>query len=98
MRHPALTLLCLPALASEAPNPPHVAIPRLPQAPSMAWDADLSTWTGALRITEFGLFIPNDKGENPWPTVVHVGWGPDALYLAVEALDPDPSKIHAARH
>ncbi|MBP1771510.1 MAG: hypothetical protein H6P99_673 [Holophagaceae bacterium] len=98
MRHPALTLLCLPALASEAPNPPHVAIPRLPQAPSMAWDADLSTWTGALRITEFGLFIPNDKGENPWPTVVHAGWGPDALYLAVEALDPDPSKIHAARH
>ncbi|WP_306590309.1 DUF5916 domain-containing protein [Geothrix sp. 21YS21S-4] len=97
MRLPALALLCLPALAAQ-PNPPHVAIPRLAQAPSMAWDADLSTWGEARVITEFGMMMPDDKGRNRWPTTVHVGWGPDALYVAVEAGDPEPSKIHAARH
>jgi hypothetical protein len=98
MRFPALSLLCLPALASQAPNPPHLAIPRLAQAPSMTRDADLSTWKEALVITEFGMIMPDDKGENRWPTTVHAGWGPDALYVAVEAMDPEPSKIHAARH
>jgi hypothetical protein len=64
----------------------------------MTRDADLSTWAGALKITEFSMIMPNDKGENRWPTTVHVGWGTDALYVAFEATDPDPVKIHAARH
>ena len=98
MRHPALAFSCLPILASQAPNPPHLAIPRLAQTPSMTRDADLSTWKEALVITEFGMIMPDDKGENRWPTTVHVGWGPDALYVAVEAVDPEPAKIHAARH
>ncbi|MDR3683331.1 MAG: DUF5916 domain-containing protein [Geothrix sp.] len=98
MRHLALASICLPALASQQPNPPHVAIPRLAQAPSMARDADLSSWEGTLRITEFGMIMPDDRGQNRWPTIAHVGWGPDALYVAIEALDPEPAKIHAARH
>jgi hypothetical protein len=98
MRHPALLFACLPLLAAPAPNPPHLAIPRLAQPPSMLRDADLSTWTGALVITDFGMIMPTDTGENRWPTTVHVGWGPDALYVAIEAVDPDPAKIHAARH
>jgi len=98
MRLPALVLACLPILASQAPNPPRLAFPRLAQAPSMARDADLSTWTGTLAITEFGMIMPDDKGENRWPTTVHAGWGPDALYIAIEAVDPEPAKIHAARH
>ncbi|NWJ40699.1 MAG: hypothetical protein HXX12_06985 [Geothrix sp.] len=98
MRRSALALACLPILASQAPNPPHLAIPRLAQAPSMTRDADLSTWAGALTITEFGMIMPDDKGENRWPTTVHAGWGPDALYVAIEAVDPEPGKIHAARH
>ncbi|GLH74957.1 hypothetical protein GETHLI_34590 [Geothrix limicola] len=64
----------------------------------MARDADLSTWAGALEIREWGMIMPDDKGENRWPTTVHVGWGPDALYIAIEAKDPEPAKIHAARH
>ncbi|WP_243384457.1 DUF5916 domain-containing protein [Geothrix alkalitolerans] len=98
MRHPVSAFACLPILASQAPNPPHLAIPRLAQAPSMTRDADLSTWKEALVITEFGMIMPDDQGENRWPTIVHVGWGPDALYVAVEAKDPEPSKIHAAHH
>ncbi len=98
MRLQTLALLCLPILASQSPNPPHVAIPRLVQAPSMTRDADLSTWDGALRITDFGMIMPDDKGQNRWPTIVHAGWGPDALYVAIEAIDPEPAKIRAARH
>lgn len=98
MRLPTPALLCLPVLASQAPNPPRLAIPRLAQAPSMTRDADLSSWKDALTITEFGMIMPDDKGENRWPTTVHAGWGPDALYVAIEAKDPEPSKIHAARH
>ena len=98
MRLPALAFLSLPLLASETPNPPHVAFPRLAQAPSMARDADLSTWKDAKELREFGMIMPDDKGENRWPTIVHVGWGPDALYVAIEAIDPEPGKIHAARH
>ena len=98
MRRPALVLACLPILASQAPNPPRLAFPRLAKAPSMAPDADLSSWAGTLEIREFGMIMPDDKGANRWPTIVHAAWGPDALYLAIEATDPEPSKIHAARH
>jgi hypothetical protein len=98
MRFSALAMSCLPVLASQMPNPPHLALPRLAQAPSMLRDADLSTWAGAMEIKEFGMIMPDDKGENRWPTTVHAAWGPDALYVAIEALDPEPSKIHAARH
>lgn len=96
---PAALLLAAPALvASQLPNPPHVTLPTLGAAPSMAADADLSTWKGALEITQFGMIMPDDKGVNRWPTIAHLAWGPDALYVAVEALDPDPSQIHAFRH
>lgn len=98
MRQSALAFACLPVLASQTPNPPHVAIPRLTKVPSMAWDADLSTWSEATVLSDFGLFIPDDKGENRWPTRVHAGWGPDALYVAIECADPEPSRIQAARH
>jgi hypothetical protein len=98
MRLATLLLACLPLLASQPPNPPHVAFPRLAQAPSMTQDADLSTWGETLVLKDFGMIMPDDKGENRWPTLVHVGWGPDALYVAIEAIDPEPAKIHAARH
>jgi hypothetical protein len=98
MRFLALVFACLPILASPPPNPPHVAFPRLAQAPAMTRDADLSTWGEALVLKDFGMIMPDDKGENRWPTLVHVGWGPDALYVAIEAIDPEPAKIHAARH
>ncbi len=98
MRFAALLFACLPILASPPPNPPHLAFPRLAQAPAMTRDADLSTWSGALVLKDFGMIMPDDKGENRWPTLVHVGWGPDALYVAIEAMDPEPAKIHAARH
>lgn len=101
MRLAAPFLACLPTLtvlAAPAPEPPRVAIPRLAQNPSMAWDADLSSWKDMLVIQEFGMIMPDDRGKNRWPTTVRLGWGTDALYVAFEARDPEPEKIHAARH
>ncbi|HJW33184.1 MAG TPA: DUF5916 domain-containing protein [Holophagaceae bacterium] len=98
MRALLLVFVCLLVRASELPAPPHVAIPRSATAPSMAKDADLSTWEGALRITEFGMIMPDDKGVNRWPTTAHVLWGPDALYVAIEATDPEPDKVRGFLH
>jgi hypothetical protein len=64
----------------------------------MAPDADLSTWEGALKISDFGMIMPDDKGVNRWPTTVRLAWGPDALYAAFECSDPDPSKVRASLH
>ena len=108
MRSLALACLCaayaaapLPARAAagsgaRTPAPPHVEIPRLEKAPSMARDADLSTWAGALTISDFGMIMPDDQGENRWPTIAHFAWGPDALYVAIECEDPEPSRIRSA--
>ncbi len=98
MRALLLSTACLVLAASETPHPPHFAIPRFATAPSMAKDADLSTWEGALKVTDFGMIMPDDKGENRWPTTARLIWGPDALYIAFEATDPNPSQVRAALH
>ena len=98
MRFACLFLAACALFGSQAPDPPHLAFPILREAPSMAHDADLATWKGALEVSEFGMMMPDDKGLNRWPTVAHFAWGPDALYVAVEAFDPEPARIHSFRH
>ena len=85
-------------LALTAQDPPpasSLAVPRLAQTPAMSHSADLSDWSGALRITEFGCWYPVDKGKPVVETVAHLGWGPDGLYVAIEAHDPSPASIRA---
>ncbi|HJV91428.1 MAG TPA: DUF5916 domain-containing protein [Holophagaceae bacterium] len=98
MRALLLVFVCLLARASELPSPPHLAVPRKAEAPSMAADADLSTWEGALVIREFTMIMPDDKGTNRWPTIAHILWGPDALYVAIQADDPEPHLVRGFRH
>ena len=83
---------------SLAPDPPRLAIPRFPVAPSMAMDEDLSTWAGAAKVTGFAMMMPDDKGANRWPTTAWLAWGPDALYVAVDAGDPEPARVRSLRH
>jgi hypothetical protein len=83
---------------SQAPNPPRVVIPRLAGPPSMVADMDLSSWSGAAEITEFRMNAPDDSGENRWPTKAWIVWGPDALYVAFDAMDPDPSRVRGFPH
>ncbi len=86
-------LLMSAALVAPAETQPKLALPVLTQAPSMARSADLSTWRGCARIEDFSLFRPDDQGSLPHRTVAHVGWGPDGLYVAVEAEDPEPARM-----
>ena len=98
MRLLTVALAGTASIMAQTPNPPHLTIPRLAVAPSMSRDADLSTWEGALKVTDFGMIMPDDKGVNRWPTVAHLAWGPDALYVAVACTDPESSKVRAALH
>lgn len=98
MRALLLVFVCLLMRASELPAPPHVSVPRKAVAPSMAADGDLGTWAGALVIRDFGMIMPDDKGTNRWPTTAHVLWGPDALYVAIQAEDPEPHLVRGFRH
>ena len=76
-------------------TPPSIAVPRLAQAPAITRSADLSDWEGSLRISEFGCWYPEDKGKPVVDTVAHLAWGPDGLYVAVEAHTPKPATIRA---
>ena len=98
MRALLLASTCLTFVHAEAPNPPRLPVPHLVTAPSMAADADLSTWAGALVIRDFTMIMPDDKGQNRWPTTAHLLWGPDALYVAIECEDPEPSQVRGFRH
>jgi len=96
MRIQLSVIACSAVLSAQAPNPPHLSFPRLAKVPSMAANADLATWEGAWVVKDFGMIMPDDKGENRWPTIAHFAWGPDALYVAVECQDPDPSQVRSA--
>ncbi|HJV23061.1 MAG TPA: hypothetical protein VJ570_10200, partial [Holophagaceae bacterium] len=98
MRALLLVFVCLLAGAAEIPSPPHLAIPRTATAPSMARDTDLSTWEGALRISDFSMIMPDDKGVNRWRTTAYVLFGPDAFYVAVDAEDPEPQLVRGFLH
>jgi hypothetical protein len=93
-----LVFVCLLVRASELPSPPHLVVPRKAVAPSMAPSADLGSWEGALVIREFAMIMPDDKGTNRWPTTAHILWGPDALYVAIQADDPEPHRVRGFRH
>lgn len=93
-----LLMLCNLLCGAPPAEPPRVAIPRLAQPPSMAKDADLGTWAGALQVEGFRMVMPDDTGENRWPTRVLLAFGPDAFYAAAECRDPEPAQVRAWRH
>jgi hypothetical protein len=64
----------------------------------MAVSEDLSTWEGAAQVSDFGMMMPDDKGKNRWPTLAYLAWGPDALYVAVDARDPEPDLVRSFPH
>jgi len=81
-------------LNAQAPPPPLV-LPRLTKAPVINRASSLAGWEGALRVTEFGPWYPEDKGKPVVDTVAYLAWGPDGLYVAVEAHNPQPATIRA---
>ena len=90
------TCIWMASLVLSAQAPPAVMkVPLLSKPPAITRSADLSDWAGALRITEFGCWYPEDTGRPVVDTVAHVAWGPDGLYVAIESHDPTPATVKA---
>lgn len=63
-------------------------------APSIS-GTSLEDWKGASIVDDFRPWQPNNLGEPKFRTRALILWGKDALYVAVQAFDPDPSKIRS---
>jgi hypothetical protein len=89
-----------PAPRVYQPTLPRTAfqVPRLARNPAITANADFSDWAEALHLPHaYGPSRPDDQGQPAVRTDLRLGWGSDGLYLLVEALDPEPSRIHRAR-
>jgi len=60
-------------------------------------DGDLSDpgWKDAARVDKFYETVPGDNAEPKMKTIGYVTFDNDALYVALDCFDPDPSKIRA---
>ena len=85
-------LLALPASAQQA-----IDVSILEQAPTVDGNIGASEWSGTVVVDQ--PFVQNEPeyGEpSPFRTVIHVGQTEAALYVAIEAFDPEPSRLAAA--
>ncbi|HUF22956.1 MAG TPA: hypothetical protein VMN81_02420 [Vicinamibacterales bacterium] len=89
-----------PAAAGPAPaRPPAaasiVAVPLPPSATAMQIDGELTEaiWATAPAVSGFVQRDPTEGAPATFATEVRVAFDATALYVAVSALDPDPSKI-----
>lgn len=84
--------LALPASAQQA-----IDVSVLAQAPTVDGNIGASEWSGTVVVDQ--PFVQNEPayGEpSPFRTVIHVGQTEAALYVAIEAFDPEPSRLAAA--
>ena len=102
----AALLLCAPfAQAQDAAAPaaagipvgdiPVGDVPRLQGEIVIDGNPDDAAWAGALVQTIDYEIQPGDNLPAPVKTMVRIGYTEDALYLAYDAKDPDPSQIRA---
>ena len=93
------TLLLLMALAAPAAEPARVAAQPVESASAVQVDGDLSdaVWQQAPVITGFRQREPQDGAQATYQTEARVAYDGAALYIAVQALDPEPSRIVGIR-
>ncbi len=78
--------------------PPQVAAFRIAAGvapPKLDGRLDDAAWAGATVMTNFTQTEPDEGQPSRYPTVGRVLIDDDAIYVALEATDPDPSKIMA---
>jgi hypothetical protein len=74
-----------------------LSITMLGNAPEIDGDIGRSEWSGATTADRFFVQIEPEYGEaSSLRTVVRIGQTEKALYVAIEAFDPDPSRLAAA--
>jgi len=94
-----LTLLLLLALSAPAASSARIAAQPLPSASAIQVDGDLSedVWQQAPVITGFRQREPNDGAQASFETEARVAYDGVAMYIAVQAIDPEPSRIVGIR-
>lgn len=70
---------------------------RLITAPTIDGAISESEWTGASVVDQIFVQIEPEYGKSsPFRTIVHVGQTDSALFVAIEAIDPQPDRLAAA--
>ena len=93
------TLLMLLALAARARTPRGVAAQPVSSASAIKLDGELSeeVWQKAPVVTGFRQREPNDGAAATFETEARVAYDANALYIAVQAIDPEPARIVGIR-
>jgi hypothetical protein len=103
MRRACLLLLCVAlAPAAEAAGPAaRLSVPatEVPAASAIRVDGDLTdeVWQKAPVISGFKQRDPRDGEPATFQTEVRVAYDSAAMYIAVEALDPEPARLVGIR-
>src|SRR5687768_12119722 len=94
--HLYVLLLALAAAASEAPR---VAAQPLSSASAIKLDGDLSeeVWQTAPLVSGFKQREPKDGAPATFETEARIAYDADAIYVAVQAIDPEPARIVGIR-
>ena len=91
----ALALVALPSAAAQSSS--KVGIGTFTTAPTIDGVIETDEWTTASVIDGFFVqFRPEFGAPSPFRTVVRIGQTDRALYIAFEAIDPDPDRLSAA--
>jgi hypothetical protein len=91
----AILIVCLAPARAHAASPLQVG--SLAVAPMIDGEIGESEWTGAGAADQDFIQIEPAYGEaSPFRTVIRVGQTATALYVAIEAFDPDIERLSAA--
>lgn len=91
-----LALVLAPAaMAADAPTMQPVQIPALSGEIAIDGSIDEAAWSQAATLDIAYEIAPGDNTPAPVKTVVRIGYTPEALYVAFDALEPDPAAIRA---
>jgi hypothetical protein len=90
----AVLVLVLSAAAGDAAQQPSIEVGHLARAPEIDGRISLEEWDGAALVNAAFVQIEPEHGlPSPFRTVVRIAQTEQALYLAFEALDPEPSRL-----
>ena len=87
-----------PASRASSVSPPpraSIAAVEVPAATALRVDGDFNdaVWLQAVPITEFRQREPKEGADPSFPTEVRVAYDATAIYVAVDARDPEPAKL-----
>src|SRR5215218_7037265 len=93
------SFLLLLALAAGSSDTPRVAAQPLTSASAIKLDGELSeeVWQRAPVVSGFRQREPKEGAAATYDTEVRVAYDGDAIYIAVQALDPEPARIVGIR-